>query len=83
MEVLSELVGLDQSIYKTVDEQVDESVIINRVFRGATHKVAQVLFVSVHVTLTLFEPQECKRALDSARGGSNVSLFRDFKVSND
>uniref|UniRef100_A0AAV1UY06 Uncharacterized protein n=1 Tax=Peronospora matthiolae TaxID=2874970 RepID=A0AAV1UY06_9STRA len=83
MEALSEHVGLHRSIYKAVDEHVEERVLINRVFRDATRKVAEVLRIIMHITLTLLEPQECRAFSELGSRRLKRPLSRDFKISND
>ena len=60
MEFLSEHLGLDRSFRKTLKEDVDECVLIDWVFYDTACKVTHLLCMSVHITLTLLEPKECR-----------------------
>ena len=56
--VQAEQVGLNGAICKTLHEQCNQRVLMDRVGRGTTRKEMYVLGVSVHITLTLLEFQE-------------------------
>ena len=60
MEYLTEHVGLDWTVHKTVCESVDECILIDRLFRDTARKVEKVSCKFMHVTLTLLERKECR-----------------------
>ena len=60
MEFFTEHVGPDWAVSEAVKKSFDECVLIDRVFRDTTRKVVLVLCITVHTTLTLLEPKECR-----------------------
>ena len=74
MEFLTEHIGLDWTVHKTVCEDVNECILIDRVFRDTARKVAKVLCKSMHITLTLLDPEE-RRALSRLSSWSLNGFF--------
>ena len=82
MEFFTEHVGPDWAVSDTLKESVDECVLIDRVFYNTACKVAKVLCVTVHITITLLDTQEC-RPCSLVSWRPKVSLGRGYRVLND